>query len=444
MKPHKISIALLIALSSMAFAGSNNESLKDALLNTKFNSELKAWYWDKTDETSKFNNENITNFALELGLKTGDLYGFYLGSTAQIAFAPIGKKNAKLLYNGEQNTKGIVLSQLHLGYKISNSDIKIGRQFINTPLVAGNGARILKESFEGATANIKDIENNDIFLGYVYKFQGRTSSIMGDENGKYPKFKDRITLGGVGPKAHKFDGLYYLGLTNKSFENLDLTAQYSYLNNVEFAIPNMKDKNGDIHLYYTEANYKVPFENFNLKFDANFRGSKTSGQLEERNFNGQMYGIKAGVYDLNGFNLIAAATTVSKNKSVIMSAGLGGNSYTFLPVRGGHLFTSTAGMTTYKFQTDYDLSKIGIKNLKTSAAYVFSKHSTPNKQAGMNPANVKREYNGYSLALNYKVPCLEGLSTNLMWVSLNEKKTINNKTDKSKIDELWVKLSYKF
>ncbi|MCR8684509.1 hypothetical protein [Campylobacter ureolyticus] len=92
MKPHKFSITLLIALSSMAFANSNNESLKDALLNTKFNSELKAWYWDKTDETSKFNNENITNFALELGLKTGDLYGFYLGSTAQIAFAPIGKK----------------------------------------------------------------------------------------------------------------------------------------------------------------------------------------------------------------------------------------------------------------------------------------------------------------------------------------------------------------
>lgn len=50
-------------------------------------------------------------------------------------------------------------------------------------------------------------------------------------------------------------------------------------------------------------------------------------------------------------------------------------------------------MTTYKFQTDYDFSKIGIKNFKTSAAYVFSKHSTPNKQAGMNPANVKREYN---------------------------------------------------
>ena len=62
----------------------------------------------------------------------------------------------------------------------------------------------------------------------------------------------------------------------------------------------------------------------------------------------------------------------------------------------------------------------------------------------MNPANVKREYNGYSLALNYKVPCLEGFSTNLMWVSLNEEKTLNNKTDKSKIDELWIKLSYKF
>lgn len=76
----------------MAFANSNNESLENALLNTKFNSELKAWYWDKTDETSKFNNKNITNFALELGLKTGDLYGFYLGSTTQIAFAPIGKK----------------------------------------------------------------------------------------------------------------------------------------------------------------------------------------------------------------------------------------------------------------------------------------------------------------------------------------------------------------
>lgn len=38
---------------------------------------------------------------------------------------------------------------------------------------------------------------------------------MDDESGKYPKFKDKITLGGVGPKTHKFNGLYYLGLTKK-------------------------------------------------------------------------------------------------------------------------------------------------------------------------------------------------------------------------------------
>lgn len=435
----KLSLILALVLGANA-----SDNLEDALVNGKFSGEIRAWYWDRTDETSPYNNENITNLAAELGYETADFYGFYLGAAIQASIAPLSDDNAKHMYDTEEYTKGVILSKAYLGYKFSKTDIRAGRQFIDTPLVGGNYARILKESFSGVTINSKDIEKTHIFAGWVDKFQGRTSAVA-DRNdlGSYPDFENKIVLGGASPYSHKFDDVYYFGFANKSIQNLTLTAQYALVNNVEFFF--MPNKEGDIHLYYTEANYEIPMSDFKFKIDFNFRGSETKDGLKSRNFNGWMFGTRAGLYGLNGFNLIAAYTTVSDDDAVIMSAGNGGNSYTFIPIRGPHFFTPLAGMDTYKFEIDYNLEKIGIKGLSATAMYVFTDHDAPSQIAGMTPAGMKKEYDGYHLGLNYNVPQVKGLSANIWWTSVDEEKTPKGGTMvESDIDELWVKLNYKF
>ena len=109
------------------------------------------------------------------------------------------------------------------------------------------------------------------------------------------------------------------------------------------------------------------------------------------------------------------------------------------------MFTPTAGMDTYKLQANYDFSNIGISGLNSSFIYVISKHSAPDEIAGMNPAGVKKEYEGYSFILNYKTPWLKGLNASLTYTMLDQEITPKGgNTAKTDIDELWVKLSYKF
>ncbi|NLK66938.1 MAG: OprD family porin [Campylobacteraceae bacterium] len=442
MKVAKLSLALVL-MGGVACA---EDAFAEAFLNGKFKGEVRAWHWSKKDESAGFNDtKRITNFAVELGYETADYYGFYLGSTIQGAFAPIGNSDAKSLYNLEQDTKGVVFSELYLGYKFGKTDIKVGRQYVNTPLVAMTNSRILKESFSGVTISSKELANTEIYAGYLDRYQGRTSSVASNEIGKEPKFKKRIVLGGVTPRAHEFDGVYYAGVTNNSISNLTLSAQYALINDVEFWFaPN---KEGDIQLYYTEANYEVPMDSYKFKFDVNFRGSEVDGGLDARNYDGWMFGARAGVYGLNGFNLSAAYTTVSSDDSVIMSAGLGGTSYTHMPVRGSHHFTALAGMDTYKFQVDYSFAKVGIKGLGASAQYYITDHDAPDNVYGapVNKAGMKREFDGYVLSLNYNVPQIKGLNLNVVWASLDEERTPKGgSTTKYDTDELWLKANYKF
>ncbi len=181
--------AVVVGLSTSAMAA---DTLVDAFKNGKVNGELRAWYWDKTAEGTKENNENITNFAIELGYVTDSFYGFRLGATFQGNATPWAEENAKTLYADEQAASGSVLSEAYIGYKLGKTDVKVGRQYINTPLVGGNYTRIFKESFQGVTITNTDLPQTTLFAGYADKFQGRTSNVSGDGLGDAPKFKDKL------------------------------------------------------------------------------------------------------------------------------------------------------------------------------------------------------------------------------------------------------------
>lgn len=67
----------------------------------------------------------------------------------------------------------LLFPETYLGYTISKTNAKIGRQYISTPLVNGSGSRIVKESFEGATIVNTDLPATTFIAGFVDKFQAR-------------------------------------------------------------------------------------------------------------------------------------------------------------------------------------------------------------------------------------------------------------------------------
>jgi len=277
----KLSLVTIGALSMLTCA--NASTLAEAFSNGKVSGELKSQYYQK--ESSSSQKVNILTNGLNLSYVTGDFNGFTGGVTFQTASVAAEDLDENLnAYDADQNVGGSVLSQAYIQYKIDNTTLKAGRQYLSTPLIASSGSRIFKQSFEAATVTNTDIKDTSISLLYVKKFQGRT-----DGNEGAPTFNN---LG---------KGVLSLYATNKSVKNLSLAAQYV----------NAKDlvaKDKDVTIYYLNGEYD--FSTF--KLGAQYYGSDDEGV---NNNDGNAYAVKAST-KLGDLSLAASYSDVSKNGGV--------------------------------------------------------------------------------------------------------------------------------
>lgn len=432
--------AMVLGLSGSVYAA---DTLADAFKNSKVSGELKAWYWDQTVDTAGAStNVNIINTAIELGYVTDTFYGLRMGVTFQGNATPFAEADAKEVYKYEQWASGSTLSEAYLGYTIGKTDVKMGRQYINTPLIAGNYARIFKESFQGVSIVNKDLPDTTVFAHYIHQTQGRTSTVMGEGDGDAPSFEKRALFSGVkNAVAVSFDGAYGLGAINKSISNLALTAQYVRAMDVALS-PTAID---DVDLYYTEMNYTYPMNGFKVGFDANVRGSKTGGNLDSLNDEGHMLAGRIRVSKLNGFGLSFAAATTSKNDAVIESIGLGGDAYTSVMIRGPFNTTPLANNDSYKLEVSYDFAKANISGLTFIGQYQWTNQGKMGVTAGTSTVGTSADFTTYAANLTYAVPAVKGLMTQLVYVTQEKEATnASNVVTKTDTDELWFKANYKF
>ena len=439
MKLAKLSLAAMVVagLASSSFAA---DTLADAFKNGKVNGQLKAWYFDKTDETStltpKPNNENITDFGVELKYVTDSFYGFYAGLTFQAAAQPWAEKNADALFVDEQSAGGSVLSEAYLGYKLGKTDVKIGRQYITTPLVGGSTGRIFTESFEGATIVNTDLPQTTLIGGYVSKFQGRTSNVSYDNPGDAPSFNKVGVFYGAQKtglvKSNKlpFDGAYTLGVINKSITNTTLTAQYALVQDVAGTVI------GDADVYFAEAGYLLPLNGFKLGFDAVYRASNTDKDVGH---DGNYVAGRLSLKELAGFGASFAYGTTSSNDAVIVGLGNGPQTYTGTLIRAS-ADTAAANTDSYVFTATYDLSKLGVTGLGILGQYSVIKQDKLSGNAAFTRAN-DIKYTSYAGAVTYDVPALKGLSLALQYETREKDETTKAALD---TDEFRFLANYKF
>jgi len=282
MKNIKLSLVTIGALSMLTCA--NASSLAEAFSSGKVSGELKSQYFQKESNTGK--SVNIWTNGLNISYTTADYNGLTGGVTFQAASVASNDLDENpTAYDDDQNVSGSVLSQAYIQYKIDNTAIKAGRQYLSTPLIASSGARIFKQSFEAATVTNTDIKDTSISLMYVKKFQGRT-----DGNQGAPSF---TKLG---------DGVLSIYATNKSIENLTLSAQYVNAKNL------LANNTKDVSIYYLNGEYD--FSTF--KLGAQYYGSDDNGA---GNDDGNAYAIKAST-KFGDLSLAAAYSDVSKNGGV--------------------------------------------------------------------------------------------------------------------------------
>ena len=427
MKLAKLSLAAMVVagLASSSFAA---DTLADAFKNGTVKGQLKAWYFDKTVENDADENANVLALGLELNYVTDSLYGFYAGATFQGASQPWIEDDAKERFVNEMHTSGAVLSEAYLGYKLGKTDVKVGRQYIATPLVNGSGGRIFKEAFEGVVLVNTDLPQTTLFAGYADKFQGRTSAVMGDDSGDAPTFKHRAVFYGAGTFA--FDNAYTAGVINKSIPNLTLTAQYLLTNDVETV--NGATQVGDVDVYYAEAGYVLPMSSFKLGFDVNYRASRTE---ETTAFEGDYTAARISIKDLAGFGASFAYGTTSEKDGVILGAGNGPSTYTGSLIRASAA-TAAANTDSYLFTATYDLSKVGVTGLGVLAQY-----GKINQDSKTGVRANDTELTSYVGAVTYDVAALKGLSFALQYETQENDTDGDSKVD---TDELRFLANYKF
>lgn len=293
----KMSLVTACVIGSIQSSSFAEESLSDAFTNGKVKGQLKSYYFAKTYDNNTSQDASIWVNGLQLGYKTGDFYGFSLGSTAQFSsVTSIDDDSSK--YKGTMDASGTVMSEMYLQYKKDNTTAKAGRQFFWTPIVGGSGSRFIRQSFEGYTLSNTDIANTTIVAAYLNKFAERT-----DSAGNPGEF-GRTRVG--------IDGTYTIYAKNTSVKNLTLQGQFASASELA------KNADDGYDILYFDGTYKfdasikpyIAAQYLNTSYDA--AGKK----------DGTAYGIKAGM-TFDALSAYVAYTSVGKDNSVKQGIGSG-------------------------------------------------------------------------------------------------------------------------
>jgi len=282
----RLSLIAAIAVSGFSANAFAADSISEAFSNGTLKGALKSYYFAQsfdgaTKDSSIWVNGGSLNYV------TDSFNGLVLGATLQTSHvASIDDEDNKT--KGTLDASGSVLSESYVEYTYENTSIKGGRQFVTTPMIAGSGSRLIKESFEAYLIKNTDLPDTTIVAGLITKEQKRT-----DNDGKVGEFNK------IGN-----DGIQTVYVTNTSISNLAVKFQYADF--VDDQVNLYLDTKYDFGPAYVSAQY----------LDTNYDdGSKESGSL---------FGLKVGT-KISAVDLFAAYTS-SDDKGDIFH-GIGGGSF---------------------------------------------------------------------------------------------------------------------
>jgi hypothetical protein len=368
----RLSLVTAITVVGMTSSLVAADSLSKAFSNGELKGSLKSYYFAQDFDGAGKNDSSIWANGGHLNFVTDSYNGFVLGTTVQFSsVASIDDKDAKT--TGSMDAQGAVLSESYLQYTFDNTTFKGGRQFVKTPLLAGSGSRLIKESFEAYLAINTDLPDTTLVGGVVTKYQTRTDKSSYADNVAAVDFQ----TDGTGEPGNfndiKNDGVKTLYIKNNSIPNMTIQGQYAQVNDVLSAI-------------YADAKYdfKLPYKPFIAVqyYDTNY--DSVTGLKDN-----SLYGLKAGV-NISGVDLFAGYTS-NGNSSVDGDArtfrGIGQGAYAHYTAT-----TKTAGNNAFIAGTDAWQVGAGYKfnDLKTKLRY--TSFDDPSANADLDETTLNFEY----------------------------------------------------
>lgn len=331
-----LSTCAVACLFSNMYAETN---LEEAFKNGKFKGEVKSYFFQEDYNTT--GRSSIIHYGGSLSYETAKFYGLTTGATMQVS--SVGDINKTNKFVNDEDASGAVLSEAFITYNNSNTTVKVGRQYIGTPLLAGSGSRMIRQSFQGYTLVNTDIPNTKVIFAYVDRFQTRTDGA--GSPGKFTnKFNTNANLGTITLE----DGAYSAYVKNNSIK--DLTVQAQFLNAIDVFTSNYLDADYKIG---TKANLYVMGQYIGTNYEAN------------SNEDGTFFAARLGG-NYNNFNFSASVSENSSDGSVESGLGYGADySLTGSQIDGGY-WSYLADTSAYQVALGTKISDVKLDVIHSS------------------------------------------------------------------------------
>jgi imipenem/basic amino acid-specific outer membrane pore len=232
-------------------------------------------------------------------------------------------------------------------FRISDTTLKYGRQFVNSPVFATDDSRLLPEVAEGTLLTSKEIKGLELSAGRFTALSSQTGMGKDTINGKGP--------GGTGHTP---------GLTSADI----VGATYQFTDNFVAGLA-ASDVDDYFKKQYINANYTLPInDDQSLNFDLNAYRTKDQGQALYGKLDNKLWSL-AAAYSLGAHKFTLAYQQSSGDTNYLY--GVDGNSTIF--VANSIQISDFIGVEEKSWQGRYDLNmkEYGVPGLSFMARYVY-------------------------------------------------------------------------
>lgn len=348
----KIMVALL-AIATLAvpvFA----DTLQDALKEGNFTGEFNYFALKGSDaDTYSLNgvrNRDSSAVTTRLNYKSGSFYGFTLGTAFQASHSLRSFDSADSGPDGPNDDRLSIsdgnMLEFYLAYAFANSELKVGRQIIHSPLVNNDDLVYpMVDSFDAAVLTTTLFPKTMLKAMLIKQWNQRDTE----------------------SETHFGDPLFSIFAVNNSIENLTLLGQYMTTSEDDFNHPDGANDMPTIVIegwdqYLLQATYKLPISH-PLTLGVQYGGASFDEDGQDDTF---FYGAKVST-EVKKFELAASYVKIDEDNSLPSSFGHVPNSVTYNNM--WILDLPFAGMETFLLSIGYDLSNIGIKGLNATLSY---------------------------------------------------------------------------
>lgn len=367
-KSVKIMVALLAMtlLAVPVFAATLQDALKEGKVSGEF-----IYYFLKGSDADTYSLNGVRNrdssaVVSRLGYKSGNFRGLTLGTTFQASHdlrnhdaadaAPDGPSDDRLSISGAN------LLELYLAYSFADSEIKVGRQIIHSPLVNNDDLVYpMFDSFDAAVFTTTLVPKTMLQAMVIKQWNQRDTE----------------------SETHFGDPLFSLFAVNNSIENLTLLGQYLTTSEDDFNTGNGANDMPTIVMdgwdeYLLQATYRLPISHpVTLGVQYGAASFDEAGQNDTF-----FYGVKATT-EVRKFQLAASYVKIDEDNSLPSSFGHVPNSVTYNNM--WILDLPFAGIESVILSAGYDLGNIGIKGLKATLSYATISQDEDSQIEGVEP-----------------------------------------------------------